>query len=126
MAKRGKYYVLVRAQLITARESNDDSWSISEEDETVTPEQSEQATSVAPIVQEDNLRLARTATKNSVSLVALKNKKKQEEREFSAWTLFMTIIGLSKPEKLLLIFGACSAIILGGGQVKKKTILRPP
>ncbi|KAF8251547.1 P-loop containing nucleoside triphosphate hydrolase protein [Wilcoxina mikolae CBS 423.85] len=113
MAQRGEYYALVQAQQITAREVNVDSTSSEGETETVIPEKGEQQ---KPIIQEDALRIVRTTTKQSVASIALKNKKKQDEKKYSAWTLFIMICKLNKPEKGVLLLGAFFAVIMGGGQ----------
>ena len=117
MAKRGEYYALVHAQQIAAREDNG-SESASESGQTTTAEGSKQA-AIAPIVLEDPLRLATTTTKQSLASVALKNKKKQECQKHSLWSLFMMINKLNKPERLLLLVGCSSAVVMGGGQVRK-------
>jgi len=114
MAQRGEYYALVQAQQITAREVNVNSSSSESESETVIQEEGEQQ---KPILQEDALRITRTTTKQSVASIALRNKKKQEERKYSAWTLFMMISKLNKPEKGLLLLGSFFSIMMGGGQV---------
>lgn len=120
MAKRGEYYALVHAQQIAAREDNG-SESASESGQTTTAEESKQA-AIAPIVLEDPLRLATTTTKQSLASVALKNKKKQECQKHSLWSLFMMINKLNKPERLLLLVGCSSAVVMGGGQVRRNNI----
>lgn len=123
--KKGAYFNLVEAQRIAAeRQATEE-----EEDDTISESASQFEKPLASPTKErkleaslhsqdpDDAHLAvrRTQTGVSASASVLNKKPKEEEAEYSLWTLMTTVWSFNKEEWWIMVVGFIFSIIAGGG-----------
>jgi ATP-binding cassette subfamily B (MDR/TAP) protein 1 len=120
LERRGAYYQLVDAQMISAEKD-----APTKEGESETDEDEElklkitQSQTDKPVgdPDDDNIanKLNRTATSKSKSSVALENKPKEGSQKYSLWTLIKMTARFNDKEKLYMTVALMFSIICGGG-----------
>ena len=116
--KKGAYYNLVEAQRIAAERQIDDE----EEEEIITnqplPQTKEKIPEVTLPEDPDDARLAmkRTQTGVSASVSALEKKEKDEDVDYSLWTLIKIVLSFNREEWWIMLIGFVFSVIAGGGQ----------
>ena len=120
--KRGAYYNLVEAQRIAAERDTTDE---EEEEEIVTKQVSqelcgptEEKTLERSLPEDpDDARLAmkRSQTTVSASVSALEKKSKDDDVEYSLWTLMKTVWSFNREEWWIMMIGFFFSVIAGGG-----------
>jgi ATP-binding cassette subfamily B (MDR/TAP) protein 1 len=111
--KRGAYYNLVEAQSIAAQNIKD---AEAEESGRQTPVMDEGARSDDSDLRNEKLtRVATSKSQQSLSSLALKKRAKDEEKEYSLWTLLKLVWSYNRKEWYLMLAGLFFSIIAGGG-----------
>lgn len=123
--KKGAYFNLVEAQRIAAeRQATEE-----EQDDVISETASQLEKSLATPTKEktheaslhnqdpDNARLGmrRTQTGVSASVSVLNKKSKEEEAEYSLWTLMRTVWSFNREERWIMVIGFIFSTIAGGG-----------
>ncbi|KAF2194218.1 ATP-binding cassette transporter ABC4 [Zopfia rhizophila CBS 207.26] len=123
LVKRGAYYNLVEAQRIAqATEKKVDEEEVSEAsatdekpDKSLTREKSHGSQKSMHDPDDFEVKLKRTQSGKSESSVAIAKKKKEQEPEYSLWTLFKFIWSFNKKEWHVMLIGLLFSIVAGGG-----------
>lgn len=121
LEKRGAYYNLVEAQRIVEEKEGQNTANDEDPDninlglyKTVSSGRSG-AFEADPEDETIGNKLNRTTTQKSVSSVALQNKAKQSDLQYSLWTLIKVVGSFNRSEIGLMLFGLFWSIIAGGG-----------
>lgn len=127
---QGAYHSLVTAQAIATVDADSDSESAEDDVEAIKKKISASnggtATAIGAEADPDDrdiaARLQRQGTFKSVSSVALKARKPEEERSYSTWTLLKLLASFNKEEWPLMTVGFFFAVIAGGGNPVQSVI----
>lgn len=126
LKKQGAYHMLVTAQVIAAVDNEEASVPSEEEDEVeLIRKMSSQRESFKTAggegfeVDPDDANIAeklkRQGTSKSLSSIALQNRKSEEVKEYSLWTLIRLLASFNKEEWRLMVVGLIFAILAGFG-----------